>query len=95
MLHRPKIYPFYGKKEVFFSKTTQKSVYKGLICKNMFINHTIQAPQKFIQRQTGLCFVIKFLQLQVLPLCRPSITPPDRPFSPPKKNYILYIGKRE
>ena len=62
MLHRPKIYPFYEKKEVFFSKTTQKSVYKGLICKNMFINHTNIAHEKIALSQALLDFVTKLLQ---------------------------------
>ena len=62
MLHRPKIYPFYGKKEVFFSKTIQKSVYKGLICKNMFINHTNHAHKKIAPDQPPPYFVTKLLQ---------------------------------
>lgn len=91
MLHRPKIYPFYEKKGVFFCKTTQKSVYKSPFCKNMFINHTNQAPQKIDIAKSALNLVNKHLQTSLAdPLLHPFF-----PFGAAQKNYILYIESRE
>jgi hypothetical protein len=76
---------------VFFCKTTQKSVYKRPFCKNMFINHINQAPQKIDIAKSALTLVNKHLQKSLAdPLLHPFF-----PFGAAQKNYILYIESRE